>query len=347
LSSPHVLVISPAFPKKEADTSTITYFLNYIEAYKESHPDVAFTFLALQFPFEASEYQWKGHEVYAFGGYEKSRIQKGLNFLKAFSKAIAVNKSKPFTAIHALWFRECALLAYYLSYVFGIKPISTLMGMELVKDNMYLRLANPSRFKMTAVSNRMKDQLIKKYANIDCEVIPYGCAENESKQDRTIDILFVGYINQIKNFQLFLDVCKQLLHENPDLKIEVIGDILNNTYTDQCREMELEGHINFTGMLPNEAVIAKMQQAKVLLHTASYEALGYVMLEALSCGMYVVSKDVGIAEPSEKWRIAESQDSFVAAVNDCMSSKTGFEPFVPHPIDNTVASYDELYKSEG
>ena len=86
-----------------------------------------------------------------------------------------------------------------------------------------------------------------------------------------------------------------------------------------------------------------MQNAKILMHTSTYEGFGYVFAEALSNGMYVVSKNVGAANKSEKWMIAENELEFSSAIQNLLNSKMIFEAANIFSIDKTVDTYYNFY----
>ena len=113
-----------------------------------------------------------------------------------------------------------------------------------------------------------------------------------------------------------------LKKKHNNIKALIIGqDYSDGKWEQLILENDLTENVELLGLLPNSEVLKYMQQAKVLVHTSTFESQGYVFLEALKNGMQVVSRQVGIAKKGSKWFIAEDLPSFIEASEQALSVK--------------------------
>lgn len=61
----------------------------------------------------------------------------------------------------------------------------------------------------------------------------------------------------------------------------------------KCRDLELDDVVKFTGMLEGGILAETLANQDFLVVSSNYENLPVVILEALSCGLPIVSTDVG------------------------------------------------------
>ena len=86
-----------------------------------------------------------------------------------------------------------------------------------------------------------------------------------------------------------------------------------------------------------------MCKSKVLVHTASYEGQGYVFLEALACGIPVVTFDVGFLPKHELVHICKSESEMVAAVIQLVGQPVAQAGVAPVKVQDTVHAYWKQY----
>ncbi len=88
-----------------------------------------------------------------------------------------------------------------------------------------------------------------------------------------------------------------------------------------------------------------MQRSRVLLHASEYESQGYVFLEALASGMYVVCRNVGFHPESPNVQHAESVDEMATAVAQRLARPHRPEPVALPTADQTVDAFTALYNA--
>lgn len=346
LNQKHLLFITPAFPKDRTDSNTVTYFCNYLIELKKSYPKLKISVISLHYPFIKKEYKWKGIDIYCLGGFKVIFFLKPLIWLKAIHKAYKINTHKKISLIHSLWLTDVTLVSRIISKLLNVNLVSTIMGTEFYHHNKYINFINLEKLLLVSVSNFQNSLLKKSYPNLKTEIIPWGISNSNSTNNlKEVDILFVGYFNDIKNLPLFFDLSEDLLKYNSSIKITAVGEFF---YKDEWEKYEnkkaLLNSINFTGVLKNEEVISLMKKSKILVHTSDFESLGYVFLEALSCGMYIVSKKVGVAESSDRWHICSTKQEFVLQINHILNNYKKLDSKILYPIEETIKQYASLYK---
>lgn len=342
----NLLCVSQGFASSENDRSSVVYLQNYFEYLKQNYP-VDLTLVAMQYPFEKKKYDWHGIPVIALGGYKKSRAVRLKRWLFALASIIKLHRKRRFTHIHAFWLQESAFFGYLLSKFLSLPLYCTLMGTELEGKNVFRFLVRKGSIRFICLSDHHKGYLEDKSGLKVDIVIPWGVKENKISpaKEKETDILFVGYLNEVKNFDLFLEVTGELAEKMPGIKAGVIGDFFGlDRFRKQVSELGLERNVFFYGLLNNEDVLGIMARSKVLVHTSDFETQGYAMLEALSMGMYVVSKKVGIADASQRWKIARPRVEFVNTVMGLLSNyNPPEEGLVPYSMAETCKEYMKVY----
>lgn len=132
------------------------------------------------------------------------------------------------------------------------------------------------------------------------------------------DIIFVGRLIKEKNVNLLVRAFWTLLPEHPDLKMTIIGDgPEKNNILLQVRAFLLRDKISLIDFQDqHEEIIARIKSSKVCVIPSTREGFGITALEALRCGLPVVTTD----HPAN-------------AIKDLITDKTGFLCSLSLPTD--------------
>ena len=343
----HIVFLTPGFPESTKDSVTIPALQVFLKRLRQDLPNIRLTLLAFQFPFTTKPYLWHGINVIPLGGKNKRLKKIGL-WLKASQTLINLHKTYPITNIHSFWIGECAMIGEWFSKKNTIKHIITVMGQDALPKNTYTRFLLNTKAKIITLSTNQHQTLLNNY-NLNSTVIQWSIDTTSFPilQKSTIDILGVGSINSVKNYSNFIDVIALLVQKRPNLKVTIIGDgILLKKIKIKIKQLQLQHIINITGQLPRAEVLEKMAQSKILLHTSLYESFGFVFLEALYSGMYIVSYNVGIAAPSKHWQIGRTvKELALFCDNLLLNTEKSKSRIQPYNISSLIKDYLSLYNA--
>lgn len=170
-------------------------------------------------------------------------------------------------------------------------------------------LENPERFKLRKIifvdQNTFEDYC-KRFPNIRkiSSVMPVGIETNRFKQlnekkcKRIIGIkkedkLILSISRLVAEKDLALALRAYKLYQNTGTCFFIVGDgPQKKQLINLAKELKLN-HCKFLGNVPNESLPLLFNSAEIFVMSSIYEGLPTTILEALSCGVPVVSTDAG------------------------------------------------------
>jgi glycosyltransferase involved in cell wall biosynthesis len=104
----------------------------------------------------------------------------------------------------------------------------------------------------------------------------------------TINIINIGSFTKKKNQIFFMDIAKELMKHTTNFKISLLGDgPLRTEVEDAIERSNLKEFIEVIGIVPNVADYLK--RSNIYVHTATYEPMGLVLVEAMASSLPIVS----------------------------------------------------------
>ncbi|MFT5602815.1 MAG: glycosyltransferase involved in cell wall biosynthesis [Flavobacteriales bacterium] len=293
----HIILVMPGFAVDEQDTSCVPPVQKLaLELSKNLGVD-ALTIVAMHYPYKSCSYKWNGINVIGIGA-NNVGFPRRLYFWRQFKKALStILLEKKKVRVHSFWLSEIAYLAEKWANKNEVVHSVTLMGQEVKKGNRYISRASISEEKIISLS-KFQSRIIEKNYQIKpvfnlCFGIDDEVIYNEEK---SYDIIGVGSLVEIKNYDKFLKVIVEVKKILPQIKVGIVGGgNLSKIICDKAKALEVSEQIEFIGLLNREQSIAKIAQSKLLLHTSDFESLGYVFLEAIKQKVRIVSTPFGIA----------------------------------------------------
>jgi L-malate glycosyltransferase len=162
--------------------------------------------------------------------------------------------------------------------------------------------------------------------------------------DETSDIIFVGRLIKEKHVDLLVRTFGILSSEQPQLRLLIIGEgPEQDSIKKIIQELSLEERIVLRGFsVDHDVVIARMKSAKVFVNPSTREGFGITALEALACGLPVVTVDHpanairdlimeknGFICPLSEKDLAETiriaLHRYAEMKNDCIASASAFD----------------------
>ena len=126
---------------------------------------------------------------------------------------------------------------------------------------------------------------------IDRQKFPIG----DESQRNQYSILWVRAFSSIYNPQVAIRIFKLVSKKLPQATLSMVGPDLGELENTKKLVMELglEPKINFIGPVANNELYKLYNSHSVYLNTTSFESFGMSVMEAASCGMPIVSSNVG------------------------------------------------------
>lgn len=158
-------------------------------------------------------------------------------------------------------------------------------------------------------------------------------------------VLFVGRLQEQKAPLRLVETLSQLRRTHPQAALLIVGDgNLRPMVVARARELGVLGAVHFLGFHPPERLADFYQAADAFLLTSHFEGMPRACLEALGCGLPVVSTDAGevraVVRNGVSGEVADDPSPLVLAgalrkvlnsrevysVSRCVSAIEGFTP---------------------
>jgi len=152
--------------------------------------------------------------------------------------------------------------------------------------------------------------------------------------EKQFDVAILGRIHPVKNHRLFLAVCEGLYRRRGRCSVLLIGGHPCSGPYQQEIDAEIERlrrmgvQLYLAGDVPPDDVWQLLSQARVLLITSHSEGFGRMAIEAMACGVPVVTNPLGglleIIQPGKTGFLAEQDNvsSFTAQTMRLLENKT-------------------------
>ena len=179
------------------------------------------------------------------------------------------------------WFYPKQMFLLHLAFYPLIKQVCTSSSRNIILTN---------EMKLIA------DSFIGRFKKAKNVVIPNGIHEKtfdfgEKPHDK-LKILFVGRLVDQKSPLLFMKVMRDLKRDGIEYEAHVLGGgpMMNKMVQFKTDHQLDQVHLN--GKIDHRQVIDLMMESHLLLAPSTHEAMSVTILEALSCGLYIVTTPI-------------------------------------------------------
>jgi glycosyltransferase involved in cell wall biosynthesis len=307
-----LIILIPGFPADEDDTTCVPFPQAFVQNLKLLNPSLHITVLTFQYPFSKVIYEWHGVEVHAFNGRNKGRLNRLWMWGKVWVRLGKIFRSENVIGILSFWLGETALIAKYASKKYGVKSFTWLLGQDARRNNRYVSMIKPAPESLIALSDFLADEFHRNYGLRPRYIIPPGIDTGSYPARppfRHIDVLAVGSLIPLKQYDQFIKIIAVMVRNYPGLKSVICGDGPDRERLQQLiHDLHLSNHIELLGELKHEKILEVMQDARILLHPSSYEGFSTVCAEALYAGAQVVSYCKPMNVDFEHFHIVETMD---------------------------------------
>ena len=122
--------------------------------------------------------------------------------------------------------------------------------------------------------------------------------ESRTTNQEPLKILSVGRIAPVKNYETLIKASKILKDKNIDFSVTIIGEApleKDKAYEQKLRLLinnyQLQNYFNFLGKVINKDLPAHYQSHDIFIHLSKTGSLDKSILEAMACGMKVLSSN--------------------------------------------------------
>jgi glycosyltransferase involved in cell wall biosynthesis len=350
MSKPLLVILSPGFPANESDTTCLPLQQSLVLTINKMFPEIEIAVIAFQYPFTREHYRWHNNRVIPLNGQNKRGLARKRTGLRAWQALREVTTGRSVRGILSFWLSECAVVGNLFARKHGIKHKVWLLGQDARPANKYAQLLKKHPDQLVALSDFLVAEFDRNYQvmpeYVNTPGIDASCY-TMATEERAIDILGVGSLIPLKQFNVLIDVIKKLLPDFPSLKAVICGDgSEKKRLIESIKENGLQQHIELIGEKKHEEVLALMQRSKLLLHPSSYEGFGMVCLEALYAGAHVIS----FCRPQEAWirhwHYAADTAEMISLAKELLNTRQlDQDPVLPYRIEVTAREFIRLFHS--
>lgn len=221
---------------------------------------------------------------------------------------------------------------------------------EKLLDPMHYLGIVASSHKTTFISlNPEQTSILKSHFRNSIVEIPNGIDTDKysplEETNKDGYILFVGRLDENqKRISLLLDLIEKLDFKNKKLVILGEGNA-RPVYEKYAFERSLSEFVQFTGRVDENDKINYYRKASLFVSASVNEALSYTFLEAMSCGLPLVSyrndaSDLLIRDGFSGY-IVENQNEFVQKVNSLLNNQNRLMEFGKNARQEVVRNYSQ------
>lgn len=312
------VILTPGFPQDEGDSTCLPMQQTLVRALKRIYPFINIIILTFQYPYIKKRYKWHDTTVISFNGRNKGGISRLLLRQELYRTLREINKSKKISGLLSFWYGECAAVGNNFAEKYGLKHFCWILGQDARKENNYPAQLKLKPAKLIAISDFIGEHFETNHKVHPLHVIPPGIEPLEYiglplKKD--IDLLGVGSLIPLKQYNLFIEVADELKKKFPNLKAMLVGKgPEQSSLADKIQTVGLEKNITLTGELSYREVLKLMQRTKIFLHPSSYEGFSGACLEALYGAAHVISFCKPMNQFIQQWHVTQSKNEMIEKV---------------------------------
>jgi L-malate glycosyltransferase len=183
----------------------------------------------------------------------------------------------------------------------------------------------------SVLTNKISDYFDKDILQIP-NCVDFKAFKYESVKFPVFTFISIGYLHQRKRFDLLLDQFKLFQDFNKPSQLLIIGDgPLRDELQQKVKQLKLDKCVTFTGALTRSEVQKYLSMSHVLVSTSIFETFGMTLVEALACGIPVITTNTGGSESIMTddrfgYMVSENATDFYHKMNDIYSKYQQIRP---------------------
>jgi glycosyltransferase involved in cell wall biosynthesis len=162
----------------------------------------------------------------------------------------------------------------------------------------FLRKISEIRVLGESIKNKLSPFQICKLTVIDNGIyVPQDINPCRDNFSNPLKLLFVGALNYSKGIKNLVESSNLLKNENVDIHFDIMGEwsdqVQKKEILDYIKLNELNDVISFRGLVTTEEKWKIYETNSILVHPTFWDGQPLVILEAMGCGLAVISTKVG------------------------------------------------------
>ena len=318
------IILTPGFAASEADTTCLPMQQTFIKAISKLNSEIKIIVLSFQYPFYKQTYKWFDTTVTSFNGRNKGGLFKILLRRKVNRALKKIHEQKQIVGLLSFWLGECAYIGKKFAERNAITHYCWLLGQDAKANNKYPQRILVKAYELIALSDFLQEEFERNHGIKPFIVIPPVVEERYLNGiSRDIDLLAVGSLIPLKQFEVFIEAIAIIKKQLPGIKAVLAGEgPEKNELKNLIAALDLENTITLTGKIDYREVLNTMQRTKILLHPSSYEGFSGVCQEALSNGAHVISFCRAMNSDIPQWHIVNSKENMIQKAISILSDQS-------------------------
>ena len=346
-----IVILTPAFPQNEAEDYWVPSQQSLVKAIAKNFPQWQVEVLSFSYPARASTYSWNNIPVTSFGGMKYQKGKRLLLWWKVWRQLKAIQRRKKIKALFSFWCKECALIGSWYGKLNSIPHYCWICGQDAKAGNRYVPFIRPAAKELVAISDAVAEEFSRNYRVRPAHIIPNAIDTTMfpqvNGQERAIDLLGVGALIPLKQFDLFIEIAAALKKCFPELRMVLCGEgEEKEKLVGLIKQFQLENNIILTGAIKRNKVINYMSRAKILLHPSAYEGFPTVCLEALYAGAQVISFVQPMKHPIENWHIVRNKEGMRLIAQALLANPGPGTSVLTYSMDAMAGKWMELVQGK-
>jgi len=150
-----------------------------------------------------------------------------------------------------------------------------------------------------------------------------------SKKSKKLKLISIGRLDKNKGHDLLINVVKELQATFKEIELKILGEGSQRPALEALiKTLQLEKNVFLMGNIENPQT--HLQKADVFLHASKYESFGIVFLEAMACGVPIITTNgegnMDITMPNYNSIVVDRNTvDFTNAVVSIMENKKEYE----------------------
>ena len=338
----------PGFPANEEDSTCLPFQQAFVRQLKLSYPELNIKVFAFQYPFFEDVYEWHAVEVHAFNGRNKGGFRRLFLWRTIWRRLKKIFQEEQILGILSFWMGETALIARYAAKKYSLRSFTWLMGQDARKNNRYVSITRLKSDSIIALADFLADEYYKNYKIKPAVTIPPGIditSFPDKSMERKIDILGVGSLIPLKQFDQIIKLVAELADSHPGIRAVICGEGPERGKLEQMIiDFHLSDRIELRGELDHDSILSIMGESRILVHPSAYEGFAVVFLEALYAGAQVVSYCNPMHTHINHHHVVKTRDEMKKKLVELLDNKQlNQDSVLPYAIEETCKKIITLY----